>query len=267
MKKLDFGLSPCPNDTYIFYKFIQQSEIVPHFLDVEELNQLAYKEEFPLIKVSCYTALQLKNYVILKNGGAMGYGCGPILVSGNKMEKENLILSFQNSTILIPGKNTTANFLFKYFCKKNHIEISKLDIQYTRYDQIIPTLQKEKKFFGILIHEERFTYQAFNLFLITDLGEWWEKETNLPIPLGCIVLHKDLLELKEKIENQILESILYSKNFYDEVLPFIRKYAQSMDDKAIKQHIDLYVTDFSYDMKDKGRETLRKMKSFILSSY
>ncbi|GIX42507.1 MAG: 1,4-dihydroxy-6-naphtoate synthase [Leptospiraceae bacterium] len=262
--KLDFGLSPCPNDTYIFYHFIHTGKYNPIFLDVEELNQLALKEEIPLIKVSCITAVQLQKYEILSSGGAIGYRCGPLIVSSlkNQLYYNDFINLIYKYPIYIPGKHTTANFLFYQFCKYNNIPINQIEIHYIRYDKIIPELKKNNAF-GVLIHEERFCYQNHNLKKIIDLGEWWEETTHLPIPLGCIVLHKDYIELKDIIENDIKQSIEFSKNNYHKVLPFIKKYAQSMDETIIKSHIDLYVTDFSYDMKDKGKQSLFKLKEFV----
>jgi 1,4-dihydroxy-6-naphthoate synthase len=260
--RLDFGLSPCPNDTFIFYRFIQSGKYQPYFLDIEELNESAMKERFPLIKVSCVTAVQLPNYEILSSGGAIGYGCGPLLVSSSNLTEKNFLEQSKNYPIFIPGKHTTANFLFHQYCQYHHIDTNSLRIEYLRYDKIIPELKKQKGV-GILIHEERFNFQNHQLYKIRDLGEWWEQTTQLPIPLGCIVLHKDFLEFKKAIELDIQNSILYSQNHYQEVLPFIKRYAQSMEEDVIKSHIDLYVTDFSFDMHDKGREAIIKLKNFI----
>lgn len=265
-QQFEFAVSPCPNDTYIFYKFIQKRNYKTYFYDIEELNQLAFKEAFPLIKVSCVTAVQLENYIILNSGGAIGYGCGPIIVSN--IDKFHQRLDFipyiYQYPIYIPGKNTTANFLFHQFCQEHQIDINQINIQYIRYDKIIETLRQKELGFGILIHEERFTYSRFNLNMILDLGEWWEDQTTLPIPLGCIVLHKDYLYLKSKIEKDIQESIEYSKNHLDVVFPFIKQHAQTLDEEAILSHIQLYVTDFSYDMGEKGKETIQKLKTFLV---
>lgn len=264
---IKFGLSPCPNDTYIFFKFIQNQEIEPIFLDVEELNQLALLEKIPLIKVSCATAVQLKNYQILSSGGAMGFGCGPLIISNFKkdMKLKNKIETWK---IFIPGKHTTANFLFYTFCKENQIDLNN-NINYIRYDKIIPELLKLKQenvpSLGILIHEERFTYSNFNLFLEIDLGNWWESFTKLPIPLGCIVIHKSILEYKGRIQKEIQKSILYSQNHFEEVLPFIKEKAQTLSEDAIKEHIKLYVNEFSIELGEKGWEALEKLKKFIKS--
>ncbi|MFN3603520.1 MAG: MqnA/MqnD/SBP family protein [Leptonema sp. (in: bacteria)] len=263
---MEFGLTPCPNDTYIFYKFIQKPWISPIFLDVEELNQLALQGNLPLVKVSCATAVQLKEYVILASGAAMGFGCGPLLVS-NYDNSKNLTEKIKNSRILIPGKHTTANFLFANFCSKNQIPTKDLKIEYVRYDQIIPSLiefkSKNQNAMGILIHEERFTYRNFNLNLEMELGSWWEMHTQLPIPLGCIVLHKDFWQDKVKIEEEIRESILYSKTHFQEVFPFIKNKAQTLSEEAILNHIHLYVNDFSLNIEERGWIALDKMKQFI----
>lgn len=259
--KIHFGLSPCPNDTYIFYHFIKTGKYEPIFLDVEELNQLALQERLPLIKVSCITAVQLKNYEILSSGGAMGYGCGPLIVSNIQETKESKIIEkLQKYPVFIPGKHTTANFLFYQFCHYHNIQPK--NVFYIRYDKIILEVKKQRSF-GILIHEERFSYQNHHLYKVIDLGEWWELKTGLPIPLGCIVLHKDFLDLKKTIENDIKKSIEFSHKNFNEVLPFIKKYAQTLEENTIKAHINLYVTDFSYDMQDKGIIAINKLKEFI----
>lgn len=261
---LHFGLTPCPNDTFIFYKFLQKPYIVSHFHDVEELNQLALMETYPLIKVSCAAAVRLKNYIILESGGAMGYNCGPLLLANKEIPPDTLSDFLLQRKILIPGKYTTANFLFRKFTETLQIPIEESSINYVRYDAIIPALVKEKEIlFGVVIHEERFTYAGYHLFLVEDLGEWWQKHTGLPIPLGCIVLHKTLIDLKEEIEREIRQSILYSRNHFDEVFPFIKEHAQTMDKEAIKMHIETYVTDFSYRMDEDGRKAIQQLRDLL----
>ncbi|MCS7205059.1 MAG: hypothetical protein NZ853_05130 [Leptospiraceae bacterium] len=265
-KKLSFGLTPCPNDTFIFYQFLKNPFIEGQFHDIEVLNELAFQKALPLIKVSCATAVKLQDYIILSAGGAMGYDCGPILIS-NFLNHAETWEDLYTSKIYIPGRHTTANFLFHQFSKENKIPFEKLSIHYVRYDQILPLLvNNQERAYGILIHEERFTYKKHSLNLVLDLGEWWYKEKNLPIPLGCIVLHQEYHAYKEFIEDKIRESLLYSQNHYFEVLDFMKKHAQTMDEDAIKNHVNLYVTKFSYDVGVDGWNAIQMLKTFINQS-
>lgn len=264
---IHLGLSPCPNDTYIFYHLIQAGlngrPIEPVFADVEELNRRALNgAQLPVTKVSCFAAaLATANYEILPSGGALGRGCGPLLVTRKKyVEMAELERDIRDSRILIPGITTTAHLLLRLYLKKAGIDNPR--VEPVLYSEILPALARGLADFGLIIHEERFTYPSFGVDAPVDLGAWWEKETGLPIPLGCILVRKDQLSLFDSLDRAIRESIDYAGAHRDEAWPFIREHAQAMDDNVIQSHINLYVTDQSRDPGAEGRAafaTLRKL--------
>lgn len=263
---LTLGLSPCPNDTYIFHHLIQEGfagiNVEPFFADVEELNERAlHGAALPVTKVSCFAAaLATEHYEILPSGGALGRNCGPLLVSKEKYPStEALLERLAEATILIPGKTTTAHLLLRLFLKEHGIE--RPDVQAALYSDILPALQKGEAEFGLIIHEERFTYPSYGVDAPIDLGQWWEEHTGLPIPLGCILLRKDHLHLFDALDEAICKSIDHAKAHLDRAWPFIKCHAQALDDTAIQSHIDLYVTDYSRNPGEEGRAAFARLRS------
>ena len=252
--KLSLAYSPCPNDTFIFYKMFKKSMFNVHLHDVENLNKSLDDEKYDISKVSFYKWLTLNNkYELLKVGSAMGNGCGPILIGrGDKS------LS-RESKIAIPGKNTTAHLLFQLcygdFGNK----------KFMTYDKVINSLVNYDVDFAIIIHESRFVYQSMNLIEIKDLGQWWEKETNLPIPLGCIVAKKNLgKEVICRIEHEIKSSIDYSYANREEVLMYVKQHAQELDLDVINNHIETYVNDFTIDLGKIGERSIAELQKRAL---
>lgn len=251
--KLKLGFSFCPNDTFIFYALSQKKveiadiEIEPVMADVEELNTMTLKGELEVSKISVH-ALQYagKNYKLLSCGGAFGKKEAPILVSKNKSEGEI-------KTVAIPGKKTTAFLLFEKFFNGNPTIVE------MRYDKIMPAVLREEVDAGVLIHEGRFTYKEHGLKLLLDLGREWQKRYNLPIPLGCIVLKKELSHLKEKIEKAIRESMVYACHNKDEVKKFVKKHAQELDDKVIEEHIRAFVNEYTLEMGSEGKRAIEAL--------
>ena len=254
MKKLYFAISPCPNDTYIFAGllkgFIDNPFEIDFILrDVEELNKLAMKGYFDVIKVSVamYPSLRDK-YVLLSSGGAMGRGCGPIVVSRQRLDLKDLM----GLRVGIPGKNTTAYLLFTKAMPGFKGEILEIT-----YNEIIPSLLQGDIDVGILIHEARFTYKEYGLNLVMDLGQWWEEETDLPIPLGCILAKNDLgSKIHTKIESLIRDSIKYADHNLEKIWPFIKQNAQEMGDEVILSHIKTFVNEFSIDIGIQGNRAI-----------
>ena len=248
--KLNLAYSPCPNDTFIFYKMYKESMFNIYMHDVEYLNNSLDDEKYDISKVSFYKWLNLNDkYELLKVGSAMGNGCGPILIGrGDKtLNKE--------SKIAIPGKNTTAHLLFQLcygdFGKK----------QFMTYDKVINSLVNKDVDFAIIIHESRFVYQSMNLIEIQDLGKWWEEETNLPIPLGCIVARKNLgKEVISKIECMIKDSINYAYANKEEVLIYVKQHAQELDLEVINSHIKTYVNDFTINLGKIGERSVAELQ-------
>lgn len=243
--ELKLGISTCPNDTFIFmpliHKFVDpypfQLRVVMD--DVEKLNGFAIDGLLDVVKVSYGVIPKVKNkYNILKSGGALGYGCGPVVVSSSAVD----IGELKGKKIAIPGENTSAFMIFKFFYGKDFTFLP------MRFDRIIPAVKSGEADAGILIHEGRFVYQEHGLNLLTDLGELWEKRQNAPIPLGAILLSKKLTSHANLINDLIRSSIEFSRQNFDVIKPFIDQYAEQLDDNVIRKHIELFVNEYSYDV-------------------
>lgn len=252
---LSLGYSPCPNDTFIFFAMSQglvntgSIRFNIHLADVEELNRKARKRELDITKVSIGVLPDvMDDYLLLRAGGAMGRGCGPLVVARVSVGRDKLL----NSTIAIPGKLTTAFLLFQLYGEHRGAIVE------MPFDQIMPAVASGKVDAGLIIHEGRFTYPSMGLKLIVDLGEWWEKRTGMPIPLGGIVVRRSLgSALASKVEEQIRQSIAYAQTHVAEAWPYIRSLAQEMEPDVIRQHIEMFVNDFSLDLGNEGEEAIR----------
>ena len=262
--KLSLGFSPCPNDTFIFDVLVNnkidtgglQFEVVLE--DVQTLNRWALEGKLDITKLSYGVLGQvLDQYIVLNSGSALGRGVGPLLISnpvrklnGEPGEDKNEV---ERSVIAIPGENTTAHLLFSlaYPNAKNKI--------FLRYDEI-EQFVLDNKGLGVIIHENRFTYQAKGLHRIIDLGDYWEKETGNAIPLGGIVIKKTIdRTLQIKIDGLIKKSIEIAFSNYPELNDYIRKHAQEMSDEVMRKHIDLYVNSFSLDLGIAGRSAIMQL--------
>lgn len=254
--KLTLGFSPCPNDTFIFDALIHHKidtegldfEVV--FDDVETLNQKAFKAELDITKLSYHAfAYALNDYVLLDSGSALGFGVGPILLSKYPQDLNN-----PNLKIGIPGKYTTANFLLSlaYPQLKNKIALVFSDIEQKLLDEEIDL--------GLIIHENRFTYQDKGLIKVKDLGEYWEEKTQCAIPLGGIVVKRSLPdELKQKINRLVKKSVEFAFENPSSALPFIKMHAQEMDEDVMYQHIKLYVNKYTIDLGDAGKTAINTL--------
>lgn len=253
-KVFSLGFSPCPNDTFMFDALVNGKidsgglSFNIHLADIETLNQLAIKGELDITKISfgVYPSVQDK-YELLTAGSALGIGVGPLLIS----KKEFLNPQKEIRTVAIPGKNTTANFLFKMF----YPEIS------TTKEMIFSVIEKaiidEDVDAGVIIHENRFTYQERGLKKISDLGELWENKTGQPIPLGGIAVKRNLdKNIKRKINNLVRESVEYAFVNPEASSEYVRINAQEMSAEVRKKHIKLYVNEFSIELGDNGRKSI-----------
>jgi len=256
---LSLGYSPCPNDTFIFYALTHNKidtggiVIKERLFDVEKLNTLALKGEFDITKISygVYPFIS-KHYCLIRSGGAMGRGCGPLLVA----RKKTPISALRGKKIAIPGELTTAFMLLRLYDPL----LSK-NLKAMRFDKIMPAVRDKEVEAGLIIHEGRFTYQNYGLKEIVDLGKWWEEKTKLPIPLGAIAVKRALgRDLIKKIESLVRESVLYSMENPKEPIDYIRLHAQELSTDVIYSHINLYVNNYSVDISDEG---IRAVKALI----
>ncbi len=247
MKKFSLGYSPCPNDTFIFYalthnKIAGDIEFRETLKDVEYLNRMALHKRLDITKASFHGFGFLRDdYCLLHSGSALGRGCGPLIVARNGMDQKDLA----NKKIAIPGRMTTAYLLLGLFAPdaKNIVEMP--------FERIMNAVSMGTVDAGLIIHESRFTYPQYGLVKIIDLGEWWEKETGLPIPLGGILARRDLgAGVIRKIDDLIKQSIEYAFAHPGEPREYIKKNAQELDDDVIDQHIKLYVNDHTLDIGD-----------------
>ncbi|MCD8553285.1 1,4-dihydroxy-6-naphthoate synthase [Seleniivibrio sp.] len=242
--KLKLGISTCPNDTYIFAAMIKglvkhDFDLDLYMDDVQVLNGLAIKGEADIVKVSYGVVPVVKDkYKILRTGGALGFGCGPLVVSSEDVPVESL----RGKKIAIPGVNTSAFRFFKMFFGDD-FEFVEL-----RFDMIMPAIASKKVAAGVIIHEGRFIYEQQGLKKLCDLGELYEKKFNSPIPLGAILIRNELLDQADKITSVIRASIEYADNYYENIADFVKFHAQEMDDSVIKNHIQLYVNKYSKDV-------------------
>lgn len=250
MTTLSLGYSPCPNDTYIFHALIHgltpcgDLTFKERLEDVETLNQLALQGALDLTKISFHAFGHLRDrYVLLRSGAALGRGCGPLIVADGSHSLEQL----RGKTIAIPGRLTTANLLLQLYLGG----ADKLLI--LPFDQIINAVRQGRAAAGVIIHESRFTYQQYGLEKMLDLGWWWEEETGHPIPLGGILAKRSLGKARiRQVDQALRSSIEYARRHPQEATSYIRQHAQELDDTVIRQHIDLYVNDYSIDLGEDG---------------
>ncbi len=247
MKTLSLGYSPCPNDTFIFFALahkmikgtVEFSEILR---DVETLNRMALNAELDVTKASYYAfGFLQENYCLLRSGSALGRGCGPLMVAKNPLHESEL----SGKKIAIPGKMTTAYLLLQLFAPevKNVVEMP--------FDRIMNAVSLGMVDAGLIIHEGRFTYPRYNLIKLIDLGDWWEKETGLPIPLGGILAKRELgAAVIGEIDRMLRESIEYAHQNRTSTREYIKSNAQELDDTVIDQHIGLYVNEYTLDIGD-----------------
>lgn len=252
--KLTLGFSPCPNDTFIFDALIHNKidteglEFEVVFDDVETLNQKALRGELDITKLSFHAFAYVANkYALLDAGSALGFGVGPLLISKNQFQGElNADLK-----VGIPGKYTTANFLLGIAYP--HLQNKEIMV----FSEIEAALIDEKIDLGLIIHENRFTYQDKGLNKILDLGDYWEKLTGCAIPLGGIVINRNLdREIQLKVNRLVRQSVEYAFAHPKSCIEFIREHAQEMDEAVMYKHIELYVNKYSINLGQEGRKAI-----------
>lgn len=254
--RLTLGFSPCPNDTFIFDAIVNGKidteglELDAVLEDVQTLNEWASAGKLDITKLSYgVLPLVLDQYILLNSGSALGRGVGPLLISNSDYKMVNV----DDAVIAIPGENTTAHLLFSLAYPNATKKI------FLRYDKIEDFVLAGKGL-GVIIHENRFTYQDKGLHKIVDLGDYWEKETGNAIPLGGIVIRKDIdTVVQAKVDRLIKKSIEYAYSKYPELNDYIRLHSQEMSEEVMRKHIDLYVNNYSLDLGNEGKAAVKKL--------
>jgi len=265
--KLTLGFSPCPNDTFIFDALVNKKidteglafDVVLE--DVETLNKWSFEKKLDITKLSYPAFFQnLDKYVLLNSGAALGKGVGPILIS--KQNSQHSIFNIQHSTIALPGENTTANLLFS-FAYPNAINKT-----FMRFDKIEDFILNGSELpplggggaFGVIIHENRFTYHQKGLHKVTDLGEYWEEKMQAPIPLGGIAVKRSIgKEITLKIDRLIRKSIEFAFSNYPLITDYVKQHSQEMSEDVMRQHIELYVNNFSLELGNDGKQAIETL--------
>ena len=255
--RLTLGFSPCPNDCFIFDAIVHHRidleglEFDVHLADVEALNRAAFAGEADLTKLSYHAfAYCADRYVLLDAGSALGRSCGPLLISARPIAPEEVAAG--GLAIAVPGRYTTANFLlglaFPKAQRKTEVLFSEIEgaVLEGRFDA------------GLIIHENRFTYEARGLKKIVDLGEFWERETGASIPLGGIVARRSLPpEVQQAVNRVLRRSVEYAFAHREASRPYVRAHAQEMSEEVMYKHIDLYVNEYSIDLGPEGKRAVR----------
>ena len=255
--KLSLGISPCPNDTFMFDALLhnridtQGIEFNYYLEDVETLNRKAQENHYDISKISYHGFLHvLHNYQLLDSGSALGRGCGPLLISKRELKEKEL----QHSRVGIPGKYTTANLLCSLMYPNIKIKEEMV------FSEIEEALLAEIIDAGVIIHENRFTYLQKGLRKVQDLGDFWETETGFPIPLGGIVIKRSLPQnVKSLVEKLVAESVQFAFEHPEASNDFVSCHAQEMDNAVMKQHIQLYVNEFSLSLGVEGKAAIQKL--------
>ncbi len=256
MRELTFGYSPCPNDTFAFHALTHgivalPFRVRPVLLDIEELNRRAHHAEFDFTKLSvgAFAAVG-EQYALLRSGAALGHGVGPLVVTRRPMTLAEAV----RGRVAIPGRETTAYRLLRLAAPTlgETVEL--------RYDRILHAVESGEVDAGLIIHESRFTYQAHGLHKAQDLGEWWEAETTLPVPLAGICARSDIdADTRAAMERGIRESVQYAFDHPAASADYVRAHAQEISAEVCQQHIKLYVNEWSLDVGDEGLRAIERL--------
>lgn len=255
--KLTLGFSPCPNDTFIFDALVnhkidtQGLEFEVMLEDVQTLNEWAKQGKLDVSKISYGTLPSvLGAYVLLDSGGALGKGVGPLLISRSQIDLPEI----DRHSVAIPGRDTTAHLLF------SRAFPNAANKKFIVFNEVEDAVLKGEADAGVIIHENRFTYQQRGLVKLLDLGEFWEKQTGVPIPLGGIVAKRTLpLSLAQQVERLTRESVEFAFSNYPLITDYVKQHSQEMEESVMKQHIDLYVNNYSISLGEDGRAAVRTL--------
>jgi 1,4-dihydroxy-6-naphthoate synthase len=250
---MKIAFSPCPNDTFVFHAWAHglipgAPELDILYADIDITNTLATRVEGPEVMKISYAALPwvLQDYALIPCGGALGRGCGPLVLTNAKSNDPSVIAG---KRVAVPSERSTAYLLFRLWAAQN-VPGGVGEIVVMPFHEIMPAVRDGKIDAGLVIHEARFTYQNYALSLLQDLGSWWEADTNLPIPLGAIIArrHMDL----EALTNWTRASVEYAWAHPEASMEYVMCHAQELSREVAKAHIDLYVNEFTRDLGDDG---------------
>ena len=258
-RQLQFGYSPCPNDTFMFFGIASGALTLPgcavavQLHDIETLNRMALSERLDISKLSIFAWLKVREaYRLMRSGAALGYGCGPLLIARRSLTPAEVI----RSRVVLPGEWTTAHLLFRLWAPEAEQRY------FTAYHRIYDELTSGRADCGVIIHESRFTYDQHGFQRIIDLGQWWEEQTGLPVPLGCIAARSALgPDLLQAVDGLLRRSIETARQNPDAALPYIRQYAQEMDPGVLGSHIATFVNSFSLDIGATGLKAVDTMEA------
>ena len=257
---MNIAYSPCPNDTFIFHAWAHglikdAPALHVTYADIDITNHLAARSEGPEVMKISFAALPqvLKNYALLPCGGALGRGCGPLLLTKEKPAEEQISTfngtMLTNKKIAVPSELSTAYLLFRLWAA-SHIPGGAKEIIVMPFHEIMPAVQAGTIDAGLVIHEARFTYKEYGLHMLVDLGHWWESETGHPIPLGAIIAKRSLN--KEAIAAHIRASLQYAWDNPEASQQYVMEHAQELSPDVTASHIKLYVNEFSMELGEKG---------------
>jgi len=257
--KLSLGFSPCPNDTFIFDALVNNKidteglEFDVYLEDVETLNKWALEGKLDITKLSFPAFFRsLENYMLLNSGSALGKGVGPLLItdSPNEFNTEDI----NQSSVALPGLHTTANLLFSFAYP------DAVDKKFILFSEIENALLNKETDLGVIIHENRFTYQQKGLHKVKDLGEYWEEKMESAIPLGGIAVNQSIKRSTAiKVDKLIRKSLDFAFANYPSITDYVKQHSQSMSEDVMRQHIDLYVNNYSLDLGEEGKLAIENL--------
>lgn len=257
--KLSLGFSPCPNDTFIFDALVNNKidteglEFNVYLEDVETLNKWALEGKLDITKLSFPAFFRsMENYLLLNTGSALGKGVGPLLISDspNEFSTEDI----NQSSIALPGLHTTANLLFSFAYP------DAIDKTFILFSEIENALINKETDLGVIIHENRFTYQQKGLHKIKDLGEYWEEKMESPIPLGGIAINQSIKRSTAiKVDLLIRKSLDFAFANYPSITDYVKQHSQTMSEDVMRKHIDLYVNNYSLDLGEEGKLAIENL--------
>jgi 1,4-dihydroxy-6-naphthoate synthase len=256
-REINFGFSPCPNDTFAYHALAQglvggeEFEIIPFMADVEDLNRRALTAQLELSKLSFHAlAHVLEDYWLLTSGAALGRGCGPLVVSLPENRTKDLSLN----QVAVPGALTTAHLLLSLYLGKPP------RVKAMEFSQVMPAVARGECPAGVIIHEGRFTYSQYGLVEVLDLGAWWETTSGLPLPLGCVVARRNLgRRVARRLQELLRDSVNAAMADPAASRDFVLENAQEMDQEVVDSHIGLYVNEYTQNLGDTGLAAVRRM--------